>query len=90
MIDKLNNSFSYLPGFITVHDVPYFDFLDRVKTEEERLRSLGIWEVPHPWLNLYIPKSRILDFNKGAIKDILLQQNSTSGLTLIYPTNQNK
>ncbi|CAA7020033.1 unnamed protein product [Microthlaspi erraticum] len=90
VIDKLNNSFSYLPGFITMQDVPYFDFLDRVKTEEERLRALGLWEVPHPWLNLYIPKSRILDFHEGAIKDILLKQNSTSGLTLIYPTNQNK
>ncbi|CAN8257601.1 unnamed protein product [Cochlearia groenlandica] len=90
VIDKLNKTLSYLPGFITMKDVSYFDFLNRVQSQEDKLRSLGLWEVPHPWLNLYIPKSRILDFHNGVIKNILFKQNSTSGLALIYPTNRNK
>lgn len=89
VIDKLK-SLSYLPGFISMHDVSYFDFLNRVQVEENKLRSLGLWEVPHPWLNLYVPKSRILDFHNGVIKDILLSQKSASGLALLYPTNRNK
>ncbi|ESQ50496.1 hypothetical protein EUTSA_v10023158mg [Eutrema salsugineum] len=90
VIEKLIKTLSYLPGFITMHDVPYFDFLNRVQNEEDKLRSLGLWEVPHPWLNLYVPKSQIHAFHNGVIKDILLKQNSTSGLALIYPTNRNK
>ncbi|CAN6864099.1 hypothetical protein Bca4012_041897 [Brassica carinata] len=90
VVDMLTKTLSYLPGFISMHDVAYFDFLNRVKAEEDKLRSLGLWEVPHPWLNLYVPKSQILDFHNGVVKDILLKQNSTSGLTLLYPSNRNK
>lgn len=73
-----------------MHDVSYFDFLNRVQVEEDKLRSLGLWEVPHPWLNLYVPKSQILDFHNGVVKGILLKQNSTSGVSLFYSTNRNK
>ncbi|KAL0694125.1 hypothetical protein Bca4012_061305 [Brassica carinata] len=90
VVDMLTKTLNYLPGFISMHDVTYFDFLNRVKAEEDKLRSLGLWEVPHPWLNLYVPKSQILDFHNVVVKDILLKQNSTSGLTLLYPTYRNK
>ncbi|KAH0866991.1 hypothetical protein HID58_074013 [Brassica napus] len=90
VIDKLTKTLSYLPGFISMHDVLYFDFLNRVQVEEDKLRSLALWEVPHPWLNLYVPKTQILDFHNGVVKDILLKQNSTSGVALFYPTNRNK
>ncbi|XP_019096543.1 PREDICTED: cytokinin dehydrogenase 2-like, partial [Camelina sativa] len=73
-----------------MHEVSYFDFLNRVQVEENKLRSLGLWEVPHPWLNLYVPKSRILDFHNGVVKNILYKQKSTSGLALLYPKNRNK
>lgn len=73
-----------------VQDVPYFDFLNRVRNEEDKLRSIGLWEVPHPWLNMFVPRSRILDFHEGVIKGLLLNQTSTSGVTLFYPTNRNK
>ncbi|KAH0917017.1 hypothetical protein HID58_024677 [Brassica napus] len=90
VIDKLTKTLSYLSGFISMHDVSYFDFLNRVQVEEDKLRSLALWEVPHPWLNLYVPKTQILDFHNGVVKDILLKQNSTSGVALFYPTNRNK
>ena len=73
-----------------VQDVPYFDFLNRVRNEEDKLRSIGLWEVPHPWLNMFVPRSRILDFHEGVIKGLLLNQTATSGVTLFYPTNRKK
>lgn len=73
-----------------MQDVPYFDFLNRVRNEEDKLRSIGLWEVPHPWLNMFVPKSRVLDFHEGVIKGLLLNQTATSGVTLFYPTNRNK
>ncbi|GLT79091.1 hypothetical protein SLA2020_505970 [Shorea laevis] len=57
---------------------------------EEELRSQGLWEVPHPWLNLFIPKSQIENFNEGVFRNIVLIRNITSGLVLVYPMNRNK
>ncbi|CAH2077564.1 unnamed protein product [Thlaspi arvense] len=90
LIDILSRTLSFTPGFMFMQDVPYFDFLNRVRNEEDKLRSLGLWEVPHPWLNIFVPRSRIQDFHNGIIKDLLLNQTSTSGVTLFYPTNRNK
>ncbi|ESQ54266.1 hypothetical protein EUTSA_v10024918mg [Eutrema salsugineum] len=90
VIDMLTRTLGFIPGFMFMRDVPYFDFLNRVRNEEDKLRSLGLWEVPHPWLNIFVPRSRIQDFHDGIIKGLLLNQTSTSGVTLFYPTNRNK
>ncbi|KAB1202030.1 Cytokinin dehydrogenase 3 [Morella rubra] len=94
MVDKelraLLKGLGFLPGFSFGKDVPYTDFLNRVRSEEQFLRSKGLWDVPHPWLNLFVPKSRISDFNSGVLKGIVLKQNITAGLVIIYPMNRNK
>ncbi|XP_010451118.1 PREDICTED: cytokinin dehydrogenase 4-like, partial [Camelina sativa] len=90
VMDMLSKTLGFAPGFMFIQDVPYFDFLNRVRNEEEKLRSLGLWEVPHPWLNIFVPKSRILDFHDGVISGLLLNQTATAGVTLFYPTNRNK
>lgn len=72
-----------------MQNVSYVEFLDRVHTGEMKLRATGGWEVPHPWLNLFVPKSRILDFDAGVIKGIL-NNNTVAGIVLMYPMNRNK
>ncbi|KAK9080327.1 hypothetical protein SSX86_000085 [Deinandra increscens subsp. villosa] len=87
-VEALLKKLNYIPASMFTTDLPYVDFLDRVHTAELKLRSKGLWEVPHPWLNLFVPKSRIGDFDKGVFKGIL--GNKTSGPILIYPMNKNK
>ncbi|KVH99322.1 cytokinin dehydrogenase 5-like [Cynara cardunculus var. scolymus] len=87
-VEGLLKRLNYIPASTFTSDLPYVDFLDRVHKAEKRLRSKGLWEVPHPWLNLFVPKSRIGDFDKGVFKGIL--GNKTSGPILIYPMNKNK
>lgn len=87
-IETLLKKLKYIPASVFTTDLPYVDFLDRVHKAELKLRSKGFWEVPHPWLNLFVPKSRIADFDKGVFKGIL--GNKTSGPILIYPMNKNK
>ncbi|KAK1407462.1 hypothetical protein QVD17_39078 [Tagetes erecta] len=87
-VEALLKRLNYIPASMFTTDLPYVDFLDRVHTAELKLRSKGLWEVPHPWLNLFVPKSRIGDFDKGVFKGIL--GNKTSGPILIYPMNKNK
>lgn len=81
---------SFLPGFVFEKNVLYVDFLNRVGSEEQILRSKGLWDIPHPWLNLFVPKSRILDFDSGVFKDIFLKQNIPAGLVIVYPVNRDK
>ncbi|KAM7521164.1 hypothetical protein LguiB_020126 [Lonicera macranthoides] len=87
-VDDLLEKLKYIPASVFTTDLPYVDFLDRVHKAELKLRSKGLWDVPHPWLNLFVPKSRIDEFDKGVFKGIL--GNKTSGPILIYPMNKNK
>ncbi|KAL9248592.1 Cytokinin dehydrogenase 5-like protein [Drosera capensis] len=87
-IETLMKKLRYIPGSEFTSDVSYVDFLDRVHKAELKLRSKGLWEVPHPWLNLFVPKSKIAEFDRGVFKGIL--GNKTSGPILIYPMNKNK
>ncbi|KAJ8772622.1 hypothetical protein K2173_027799 [Erythroxylum novogranatense] len=87
-VESLLKKLNFIPTSVFTTDLPYLDFLDRVHKAEMKLRSKGLWEVPHPWLNLFVPRSRIADFDKGVFKGIL--GNKTSGPILIYPMNKNK
>ncbi|OIV98265.1 hypothetical protein TanjilG_09899 [Lupinus angustifolius] len=81
---------NFVPTFLFEKDVSYEEFLDRVHSDELVLRSKGLWEVPHPWINFFIPKSQILDFNEGVIKGIILKQNIIAEVFLLYPMKRNK
>ncbi|OVA08153.1 FAD linked oxidase [Macleaya cordata] len=88
-MDLLLNGLSYIPGFMFTKDVSYVDFLNRVRIGELKLQAQGLWDVPHPWLNLFVPKSQISEFNSGVFHGIL-KNTKTAGPLLLYPTNRNK
>lgn len=79
----------YARGFVFAQDVSYVEFLDRVRSGELKLRAAGLWDVPHPWLNLFLPRSRVLDFADGVFHGIL-RHNRAMGPVLVYPMNRNK
>lgn len=87
-VNSLLGLLNFIPYSELMMDIPYVDFLDRVHTDELKLRSQGLWEVPHPWLNLLIPKSKIVEFDKAVFKYI--HENSRDGPILIHPMNRNK
>ncbi|CAO2045092.1 unnamed protein product [Urochloa humidicola] len=88
-MEALLDQLSFEPGFVFTKDVTYVQFLDRVREEEKVLRSAGVWEVPHPWLNLFVPRSRILDFDTSVFKGLLRDANP-AGIILMYPMNKDK
>ncbi|CAI0627952.1 unnamed protein product [Linum tenue] len=55
--ERLPEGLRYVPGFAYSKDVSYVEFLDRVRSGELSLQSRGLWEVPHPWLNLFVPRT---------------------------------
>ncbi|KAL5786441.1 hypothetical protein ACOSQ2_008833 [Xanthoceras sorbifolium] len=64
-------------------DVRYVDFLLRVKRAEEHAKANGIWEAPHPWLNMFVSKSDIAEFDRVVFKKIL--KHGIGGPMLVYP-----
>ncbi|KAJ0100192.1 hypothetical protein Patl1_20433 [Pistacia atlantica] len=86
-VESLLSELSFIPSTLFLSEVSYVDFLDRVHTSEIKLRAQGLWEVPHPWLNLLIPKSQISYFSQEVFGNILKDSN---GPILIYPVNKSK
>ncbi|XBI16680.1 hypothetical protein VPH35_058901 [Triticum aestivum] len=90
-LEVLLRELRYARGFASVQDVSYVGFLDRVRDGELKLRAVGLWDVPHPWLNLFLPRSRVLDFAAGVFHDILRRgATGAMGPVLLYPMNRNR
>ncbi|XP_065868545.1 cytokinin dehydrogenase 6-like [Euphorbia lathyris] len=85
---RLLSRLRYISSTLFVSEVSYIQFLDRVHVSEVKLRSKGLWEVPHPWLNLLVPKSKIQNFAQEVFGNILT--DTSNGPILIYPVNKSK
>jgi cytokinin dehydrogenase len=89
-LDLLLRELRYVRGLEFVQDASYVEFLDRVHAGELKLRAAGLWYVPHPWLNLFLPRSRILDFAAGVFHGVLRRDRRAVGPVLVYPMNRGK
>ncbi|KAJ3691729.1 hypothetical protein LUZ61_020893 [Rhynchospora tenuis] len=85
---QLLSKLRYVSSTLFKSEVTYVEFLDRVHVSEIKLRSQGLWEIPHPWLNLLIPKSKIHEFAKEVFGKILT--DTSNGPILLYPVNRSK
>lgn len=88
VVEAISKQMSHIASHLYSVEVSYFDFLNRVRMEEMSLRSSGLWEVHHPWLNMFVPKAGISD-----LRDLLMDNISPDnfeGLILIYPLLRDK
>nr|XP_043611104.1 cytokinin dehydrogenase 6-like [Erigeron canadensis] len=87
-IESMLSELSYIPSTQFMTEVTYVEFLDRVHTAEIKLQEKGLWDVPHPWLNLLVPKSNIHKFADEVFGKILA--DTSNGPVLVYPVNKSK
>jgi cytokinin dehydrogenase len=80
ILDELN----YISGFGFSFDLPLFNFLNRVYYQELELTPLGKWLGPHVWLDLFVPKSKLVEFDSIVMKGIFKGNNAT-GTILFFP-----
>ncbi|KAG6553132.1 hypothetical protein Mapa_005191 [Marchantia paleacea] len=76
-----------VPTQVFVQHTSYLEFLERVHATELMLRSLGLWEVPHPWINLLVPASKMVDFERTVFRN--LDASTINGPVIVYPFNRN-
>lgn len=86
MIENLLSKLRFIKGLQFSVDVSYFDFLYRVHGEELAERESGVWFAPHAWLNLFVPKSKLVEFDIKIFQDILIK--GVDGLIVLYPVKR--
>ncbi|GFQ03618.1 cytokinin dehydrogenase 4 [Phtheirospermum japonicum] len=86
--ETLHKKLNFIKGLNFSKDVSFFNFLNRVGNLDNPKRGSLL---SHPWLNLFIPKSHIFDFNKRVLATMLPRRLSrTSGLFIFYPINKKR
>ncbi|MBU2711373.1 FAD-binding protein [Zooshikella harenae] len=61
---------NYNPDALTVQDMPFLTFLNRLAPIIEYLRSTGLWDYPHPWCPLLIPASKAESFVNQTLQSL--------------------
>lgn len=73
----------WLPGGHFALDLPYLAYIDRLAPLEPRLSELGLWQLPHPMLDLILPGSQAHAFLTGMLAS--LDPAEVAGPVLVYP-----
>ncbi|MBJ6766009.1 FAD-binding protein [Myxococcaceae bacterium JPH2] len=74
----------FQPGTLQASDGSYFDFANRLAPLIALLKQLGVWDFPHPWLDMFVPASAAESF----VREVLAQTAEADmgqGPILLYP-----
>src|SRR5688572_19096006 len=83
----LLNGLAFNPGTQTSQDMTYFDYLNRLAPLVAFLRQIGVWDFPHPWVNLFVPAANA-ETMIGETLTNLTVDDVGQGPILIYPFNR--
>ncbi|XP_047942542.1 cytokinin dehydrogenase 2-like [Salvia hispanica] len=89
--DTLLKELKYMSGYNVTTDASFVEFINRLGDLDNGTPPLP----SHPWINLFIPKSSIVEFNAGVLAGMLPKLNDpklneTFGIFIFYPFNRNK
>jgi FAD/FMN-containing dehydrogenase len=59
---RLLSGLSFQPATLQVKDSSYFDFANRLAPLVEFLKSVGAWQLPHPWIDMFVPEKAAAAF----------------------------
>lgn len=82
--DALLAGLSFNPGSASATDTGYLGFVYRLDPLVALLREIGHWDMPHPWLNLFVPASKAPALIQSML-DRTTPEDMGSGPILIYP-----
>ncbi|APR88619.1 putative cytokinin oxidase [Minicystis rosea] len=87
--DALLDGLSFLPGTEAADDKSYFDFANRIAPTVAFLQQVGAWDVPHPWMDLFVPASQVVPFVQSVLDQTTLADTG-QGPILLYPFHRNR
>ena len=84
---SLLSGLAFNPGTQTAQDMTYFAYLNRLAPLVEFLRQIGVWALPHPWVDLFVPAENAQTLI-GETLATLTVDDVGQGPILIYPFNR--
>ena len=75
-------------GGIDILEFSYFDWQNRLAIAVSELQESGIWEYPHPWLNLFLPASQVKSYVCSVLQT--LTASEVKDPILLYPLRRSK
>ena len=81
---------NFIPGSQQTEDTTYFEHTDRVVKLIDSLNEAGFGGFPHPWLDLFVPGSKIDDFASQTIAALDASLFLPGSLILFYPFVKSK
>ncbi|SCK51677.1 FAD-binding protein [Streptomyces sp. WMMB 322] len=70
---------------MTADTLDYYTFLDRLAPGVAEQKEQGLWDDPHPWLNLLLPSASVEPLASGILDNLKPEDVGTSGVVLLYP-----
>jgi FAD/FMN-containing dehydrogenase len=83
----LLSGLAFNPGTQSAQDMTYFDYLNRLAPLIAFLRQIGVWDLPHPWVNLFVPAANAQTFIGETLANLTVDDVG-QGPILIYPFNR--
>lgn len=80
---------SFMRETIAIVDQSYFDFINRLAPLVDILKQTGVWDLPHPWLNLFLPAPEAHSFVSSVVSS-LTPEDVGQGPVLLYPMNRHR
>ncbi len=72
-----------------VADMPYEAFLKRLDPIIDFVKSIGAWNLPHPWFDVFVSESKIAGFVSETLSTIT-SADTGGGNVLLYPLRRSK
>jgi cytokinin dehydrogenase len=72
------------PARTVVTDYSFADWIDRLRPTVEFLKSIGVWYLPHPWINLFLPAGRTSAVVSATLAGLTVADTG-QGPVLLYP-----
>jgi FAD/FMN-containing dehydrogenase len=85
----LLSGLAFNPGTQSAQDMTYFDYLNRLAPLVAFLRQIGVWDFPHPWVNLFVPAANAQTLIGETLSNLSVDDVG-QGPILIYPFNRER
>ncbi|ROO91264.1 FAD/FMN-containing dehydrogenase [Actinocorallia herbida] len=70
---------------VTIDDLTYWDFADRITPIVGILQAIGEWQRPHPWLDSIVAASAVDELVTAALPGLTPANIGLSAVLLLYP-----
>ena len=89
--DSLLRNLAVPPSAAEVNDGTYLEYVLRVDTLIDFLKSIGMWEgVLHPWFDVFLPETTVEGYVGETLAQLTPEDVGATGFLLLFPLKRSK